>query len=99
MPKKVKSFQTGTNAFIMFFIIAIATWFILSDPRGPIGAFPYPFVMYLAIMILVGLWQHLSFNNWPFGKMKQPSQGIMLTIMNVVLTFFVIHIIFYSFIG
>lgn len=94
-----ESLKTGFIAWIVFFLIALILWFIFSDSRGPGSLFPYPFVMYLAVMILVGLWQHLSFDNWPLAKMGQPWQGIMLTILNVVLTFFLIHIVFYRIFG
>ena len=50
---------TGIISFVVFTAIALVTWFLFSDPRGPVGWFPYPFVMYLAMMILVGLWQHM----------------------------------------
>jgi amino acid transporter, AAT family len=91
--------KNGTRAFITFFIIAWGLWYLLSDPRGLIKSFSYPFVMYLAIMILVGLWQHLLFGNWPFAKMKQPYQGIVLTVLNVIFSFLLIHVVFYRIIG
>src|SRR5512138_1584865 len=47
---------TGIISTIAFFLIAWLTWYLFSDPRGPVGSFPYPFVLYLAMMILVGLW-------------------------------------------
>jgi len=56
----------GHYFFICFFLVAWLTWFIFSDPRGPVKWFPYPFVMYLAMMILVGLWQHMFLGDWPF---------------------------------
>ncbi len=54
---------TGIGANATFLLVALVTWFIFSDPRGPIKWFPYPFVMYLAVMILVGLWQHMIFQD------------------------------------
>ena len=96
MMEKLKS---GIRAWIIFFLIAWVLWSIFANPRGPIGAFPYPFVMWLAMMILVGLWQHLVFGNWPFEKLSQPKQGIILTIINFILTIFVIKIVFYKIFG
>jgi len=58
--------------------------------------FPYPFVMFLAIMILVGLWQHMFLGDWPFQDMKQPLRGIVETIVNVVLTWFVIDMFVFT---
>jgi amino acid transporter, AAT family len=90
---------TGILAFIVFFLIAWLTWFIFSDPRGPVAAFPYPFVMYLAMMILVGLWQHMFLGDWPFQDIPQPARGIIETVVNLALVWFVIHVVFYRILG
>jgi len=91
--------MTGIIANIAFFLIAWLTWYIFSDPRGPVGWFPYPWVMFLAIMILVGLWQHMFLGDWPFQTMSQPAKGVTMTLVNVVLTWFVIDVIFYRILG
>ena len=90
---------TGIISFISFFLIGWLVWYILSDPRGPVGWFPYPFVMYLAMMILVGLWQHMILGDWPFQDLPQPTRGIVQTITNAVLVWFVIDVIFYRILG
>ena len=54
---------TGIVSLIAFGFIAWFTWFLFSDPRGPVAAFPYPFTVYLAMMILVGVWQHILFGD------------------------------------
>ncbi|MCK9374706.1 MAG: hypothetical protein M0P73_01000 [Syntrophobacterales bacterium] len=90
---------TGIISCIAFFLIAWLVWFLFSDPRGPVGAFPYPFVMYLAMMILVGLWQHMFLGDWPFQDLPQPARGIIETAVNLVLVWFVIHIVFYRILG
>jgi AAT family amino acid transporter len=90
---------TGIVSFIVFFVVAWALWYVFSDPRGPVGGFPYPFVMYLAMMILVGLWQHMFLGDWPFQNMSQPARGIVQTIVNLILVWFVIHVIFYRVLG
>jgi amino acid transporter, AAT family len=90
---------TGILAFIAFFLIAWLCWFIFSDPRGPVAAFPYPFVMYLAMMILVGLWQHMFLGDWPFQNIPQPARGLIETLVNLALVWFVIHIVFYRILG
>lgn len=90
---------TGIISFIAFFLIAWFTWYIFSDPRGPVGSFPYPFVMYLAMMILVGLWQHMFLGDWPFQNIPQPARGVVETIVNLVVVWFVIHVIFYRILG
>jgi AAT family amino acid transporter len=90
---------TGIAAFIAFFLIAWLIWFIFSDPRGPVAAFPYPFVMYLAMMILVGLWQHMFLGDWPFQNLPQPARGLIETVVNLALVWFVIHVVFYRILG
>ncbi len=91
---------TGIISNIVFFVVALILWYIFSDPsRGIFKAFPYPFVMYLAMMILVGLWQHMFLGDWPFQNMPQPARGITQTIVNLILVWFVIHVIFYRVLG
>lgn len=90
---------TGIAAFVTFLAVAWITWFVFSDPRGPIGWFPYPFVMYLAMMILVGLWQHMFLGDWPFQNMPQPLKGVVMTLANVVGVWFVIDVLFYRVLG
>ena len=63
------------------------------------GWFPYPFVMYLAMMILVGIWQHMLLGDWPFQNIEQPKRGIIMTIANLVIVWFVIDVIFYRILG
>lgn len=90
---------TGIISLAAFTIIALALWRVFSDPRGLVGAFPYPFVMYLAMMILVGLYQHMFLGDWPFEKLSQPLRGIVETIVNLIVVWFIIHIVFYKIIG
>lgn len=90
---------TGIISLLVFSVIALITWYIFSDPRGPIGWFPYPFVMYLAMMILVGLWQHMFLGDWPFQNLGQPLRGIVETVVNLVIVWFVIDILFYRVLG
>jgi amino acid transporter, AAT family len=90
---------TGIISSIVFFLVAWLTWYIFSDTRGPVGGFPYPFVMYLAMMILVGLWQHMLLGDWPFQDIGQPWRGVIETVVNLIAVWFVIHIIFYRVLG
>jgi len=90
---------TGIISLICFTIIALITWYIFSDPRGPVKAFPYPFVLWLAMMILVGLWQHMFLGDWPFHNLPQPARGIVETIVNIILVWFVIYVVFYKILG
>jgi amino acid transporter, AAT family len=90
---------TGIVSVIAFTIIAWTTWYILGDPRGPVASFPYPFAMYLAMMILVGWWQHGILDDWPFQNISQPTRGIIETCVNLVVTMFIIHVVFYRVLG
>ncbi len=90
---------TGIISNVVFFLVAWGTWYLFADPRGPVGWFPYPFVMFLAVMILVGLWQHMFLGDWPFHKLGQPARGIVETIVNVIVTWFVIDVVFYRILG
>jgi AAT family amino acid transporter len=90
---------TGIISNIAFFLIGWFTWYLFSDPRGPVGSFPYPFVMYLAMMILVGLWQHMFLGDWPFQNVPQPWRGVIETIVNLIVVWFVIHVVFYRILG
>ena len=90
---------TGIVAFTTFLVVALGSWFVFSDPRGPVGAFPYPFVLYLAVMILVGLWQHMLLGDWPFAELRQPLRGVVETVVNLVLVWLTIHVVFYQVLG
>ena len=90
---------TGIVSLVCFTAIAWGLWYVFSDPRGPVGLFPYPFVMYLAMMILVGLYQHMFLGDWPFQDLPQPARGIVETIVNLALVWFIIHIVFYKILG
>jgi AAT family amino acid transporter len=91
---------TGIISNIVFFLVALLTWYIFSDEtRGLVKAFPYPFVLYLAMMILVGLWQHMFFGDWPFQNLSPPIRGLVQTVMNLIISWIVIHIVFYRILG
>jgi len=90
---------TGIVSLACFSLVAWITWYLFSDPRGLVGLFPYPFVMYLAMMILVGWWQHGCLGDWPFQDLAPPIKGLVQTIINLILVWFVIHLVFYRVLG
>ncbi len=90
---------TGIISLVTFTVIAWLTWYIFSDPRGPVASFPYPFVLYLAMMILVGLYQHMFLGDWPFQNLSQPLRGIVETVVNLIIVWFMIHVVFYKILG
>ncbi len=90
---------TGIVSLVCCTCTAWIVWFICSDPRGPVGWFPYPFAMYLAMMILVGLWQHMLLGDRSFEKLGQPLCGMIQTIVNLIVVCFVIDILLYRVLG
>lgn len=90
---------TGIIPLTAFTVIAWISWYLFSDPRGPEHWFLYPFVLYLAVMILVALWQHALFGDWPFQNLSQPLRGILETAANLVSGWFVIQEVFYKILG
>jgi AAT family amino acid transporter len=51
------------------------------------------------MMILVGAYQHILLGDWPFEKIPQPARGIVETLVNLGLVWFIIHIVFYKILG
>jgi AAT family amino acid transporter len=90
---------TGIISLVTFTLVAWLTWYIFSDPRGPVASFPYPFVLHLAMMILVGLYQHMFLGDWPFQNLSQPLRGIVETVVNLILVWFIIYVVFYKILG
>jgi AAT family amino acid transporter len=90
---------TGIVSLIVISVVTWIIWYIFSDPRGPVHSFPYPFLLYIGGMIIVGLWQHVSFGHWPFQGLSQPFRGIVETVVNLVLVWLLIHVIFYKILG
>ncbi|MGO9019715.1 MAG: hypothetical protein ACLQVJ_15340 [Syntrophobacteraceae bacterium] len=91
--------KRALSSFISISVIAWIVWFIFSDLRGPLHYFPYPFMMYIGIMIIVALWQHVSFTNWPFMGLPRPLRGVVMTVVNLVVTWLVINVVFYKILG
>jgi AAT family amino acid transporter len=86
---------TGIIALVVFTIIAWVSWFIFADPaKGIFKLYEQPFTAFLATMILVGVWQHIIFGDWPFSKLPPLQRGIVMTVTNLILTWFVIYVLF-----
>lgn len=91
--------MTGIIASIVFTLIAFGTWFLFADPRGPMHLYENPFLTFLAWMILVGVFQHIIFGDWPFHNLKQLPRMLVMTVANLVITWFVIYVVFEKFLG
>ncbi|NPV92497.1 MAG: hypothetical protein HPY50_17165 [Firmicutes bacterium] len=87
--------MTGILAFIVFTAVAWITWFIFADPaKGVFRLYEQPFTAFLAVMIVVGVWQHIIFGDWPFQGLKPLQRGIAMTVTNLVITWLLIYVIF-----
>ncbi|MBP1759706.1 MAG: hypothetical protein H6Q63_623, partial [Firmicutes bacterium] len=68
---------TGIISTIVLLLIALVTWYIFASPQGIFKFYEHPILAFLAWMILVGLWQHMLFGDWPFAGIKNPlARGI-----------------------
>jgi AAT family amino acid transporter len=82
-------------ALIVFTLIAWVLWFIIADPaKGIFRLYEQPFTAFLATMIVVGVWQHIIFGDYPFSKLPPLQRGIVMTIANLIITWFVIYVVF-----
>lgn len=90
---------TGIISSVVFTLIALVLWWIFADPRGPIAKYEQPFLAFLAWMILVGVWQHILFGDWPFQKLPPLQRLIVETAVNIFMTWFIIYVILDKFLG
>lgn len=90
---------TGIISLIVFTLVAWVIWYIFSSPSGVYKLYEHPFLVFLAWMILFGLWQHILFGDWPFQKLKPLTRGIVMTLVNVVSVYFIIYGVFHNFLG
>ncbi|MGB9802210.1 hypothetical protein [Desulfofundulus sp.] len=90
---------TGIVALITFTVVALVVWWIFVDPRGPFHTYEQPFLAFMAWMILVGLWQHLLFGDYPFQSLTPPKRLLVETIINLVAVWFIINVVFGQFLG
>ena len=86
---------TGIIALIVFTLIAWVTWWIIGDPaKGIFKLYEQPFTAFLAVMIVVGVWQHIIFGDWPFQNLPPLQRGAAMTVTNIVLSWFLIYVFF-----
>lgn len=90
---------TGIISAATFLLIALVTWFIFASPHGIFKYYEHPVLEFLAWMILVGLWQHMLFGDWPFAKLKPLTRGIVEIGVNIVMVYVIIYGIFQGFLG
>lgn len=90
---------TGIIALVAFTVVALVVWWIFVDPRGPFHTYEQPFLAFMAWMILVGLWQHLIFGDYPFQNLKPPTRLAVETLVNLTGVWFIINVVFGDFIG
>lgn len=90
---------TGIIATVSFLLIALITWFIFASPNGIFKYYEHPMLEFLAWMLLVGIWQHIMFGDWPFAKLKPLTRGVVEICINVAVVYFIIYGIFQGFLG
>ncbi|HZK53274.1 MAG TPA: hypothetical protein VFC84_03600 [Desulfosporosinus sp.] len=91
---------TGIISTAVLLLVALVTWFIFASPHGIYKLYEHPILAFLAWMILVGLWQHMIFGDWPFAKIKsQVTRGIVEISVNIVMVYFIIYGVFQGFLG
>ena len=90
---------TGIIALSVFTLIALIVWWIFVDPRGMFHTYEQPFLAFMAWMILVGLWQHMLFGDYPFTNLSPSKRLVVQTVINLAAVWFIIYVIFGQIIG
>ncbi len=90
---------TGLIALSLFTLIALVVWWIFVDPRGLFHTYEQPFLAFMAWMILVGLWQHMIFGDYPFENLSPGKRLVVQASINVAAVWFIIYVIFGELIG
>jgi len=90
---------TGLLAQTVFTLVAWGVWYVFSSPQGIFKLYEHPFLVFLAWMILFGLWQHIIFGDWPFQRLHPLARGAVMTLTNLVGVYFIIYGVFGKFLG
>ena len=90
---------TGLLATASFLLIALVTWYIFASPQGIFKFYEHPILEFLAWMLLVGIWQHIMFGDWPFSKLEPITRGIVEICVNIAVVYVIIHGVFQGFLG
>lgn len=90
---------TGMIALTVFTLIALVVWWVFVDPRGIFHTYEQPFLAFMAWMILVGLWQHMLFGDYPFQNLTPGKRLLVQTVLNIVAVWFIIYVVFGRLIG
>lgn len=90
---------TGIISLIVFTAVAWVCWYVFASPKGIFKLYEHPFLVFLAWMILFGLWQHIIFGDWPFQNLKPLTRGLVMTAVNIAGVYFIIYGVFHNFLG
>lgn len=90
---------TGLIATASLIIFALITWYIFGSPQGIFKCYEHPILEFLAMIVLVGVWQHIIFGDWPFTKLKPLKRAIVETGVSIVMAYVIIYGIFQGFLG
>jgi len=88
---------TGIISLVVFTLIAWVTWYIIGDPaKGMLRLYEQPFTAFLACMIVVGVWQHIIFGDYPFQNLSPLPRGLAMLATNLFISWFLIYVFFES---
>ncbi|EHQ89499.1 hypothetical protein [Desulfosporosinus youngiae] len=90
---------TGLIATASIGIFSLITWYIFGSPQGIFKYYEHPILEFLAWMVLIGVWQHILFGNWPIAKLEPVKRGIVMLGINIAATYIIIYGVFQGFLG
>ncbi|MEM2135697.1 MAG: hypothetical protein Q6366_008415 [Candidatus Freyarchaeota archaeon] len=95
---------SGFCALILGLLVALFTWWIFADIRFSLGHFMFGWYPEVASLLggwglLVAVWQ-AWLDNYPYSKLKRSwAIGIAGTVLNIVVVWFMVYVVFYQLIG
>ncbi|MHB8074662.1 hypothetical protein [Desulfosporosinus fructosivorans] len=90
---------TGIFAGITFIVVSWVIWYIFSHPSGVFKLYENPFVVFTAWMTLIGAWQHILFQDWPFQNLSRANRLFAMIGVNLLATWLIIFVVFDKLLG
>lgn len=94
----------GFLALALGVLVALVTWWIFADDRFALQHFMFGWYPEVASLLggwglLVAVWQ-AWLENYPYSKLRKPwAVGLVGTVINLVVVWFMIYVVFYQLIG
>jgi len=101
----IKQPWRGIISIILAFAAFMCLWWVFMDPRGWLRWYtPQYGYMYIRWLLIVAIWQVYIFNFWPFRHewmegTHPVKKGIILTLINFVITGLLIWVFYYYIFG